>query len=143
MAVLNHMGLTVRNLEASVGFYRDVVGMTVESSFELANEGFAALTNNPAASLKGAFLRAGSFMLQILEYKSGGGTPASLHHNNPGSPHLSFAVADVRAKFEEVRAQPHVKITSRIVEVVPNVHSFYVDDPDGVPVEFFQYLRPE
>jgi glyoxylase I family protein len=138
MPELNHIGLTVRNLEASVRFYREIVGMKVESEFALANGGFAKLTRNPAAEIKGAYVMAGSFRLQLLEYTAGGGSAQTVHHNNIGSPHMSFGVADVEAKFREVQAKPWAKIISEIVEVVPGFRSFYTEDPDGVPVEFFQ-----
>src|SRR5271170_2765507 len=128
MANFGHVGLTVRNLEASLRFYRDVVGMTVESDFALINGGFAKLTNNPAAAIKVVHLRSGGFQLQLVEYTAGGGTALTVHHNNIGSPHLSFNVADVEAKYREVQGQPFAKIISDIVEVVPNVRSFYTED---------------
>ncbi len=141
MAALDHVGLTVTNLDASLRFYREVVGMTVEATFELQNGGFARLTRNPPAAIKGAYVRAGGFKLQLLEYTAGGGAPQHIHHNNAGSPHMSFAVEDVEAKFREVQSMPWAKIISDIEEVVPRFRSFYVEDPDGVPVEFFQMMR--
>lgn len=138
MAELNHVGLTVKNLDASLRFYREVVGMTVETSFALENGGFARLTRNPPAAIKGAYVRAGTFRLQLLEYTAGGGTAQNIHHNNSGSPHMSFGVDDVEAKFRAVQAMAWPKIISDIEEVVPKFRSFYVEDPDGVPVEFFQ-----
>src|SRR5215469_1121654 len=141
MAELNHIGLTVRSLEASLRFYREVVGMMVETTFAIENGGFALLTRNPAAAIKGAQVVAGPFRLQLLEYTSGGGSVQNIHHNNVGSPHMSFGVADVEAKYAEVQAMGWAKIISDIVEVVPKFRSFYVEDPDGVPVEFFQMMR--
>jgi len=141
MAELNHIGLTVKSLEASLRFYCDVVGMTVETNFALENGGFAKLTRNPAAAIKGAYVMAGTFRLQLLEYIAGGGTAQSIHHNNAGSPHMSFGVPDVEMKFREVQAMAWPKIISDIVEVIPGFRSFYVEDPDGVPVEFFQMMR--
>jgi catechol 2,3-dioxygenase-like lactoylglutathione lyase family enzyme len=138
MAELNHIGLTVRNLDASLKFYREVVGMTVETSFALENGRFAKLTRNPEASIRGVYVLAGSFRLQLLEYVAGGGTGQNIHHNNAGSPHMSFGVPDVEAKYRQVQATAGAKIISDIVEVVPKFRSFYVEDPDGVPVEFFQ-----
>ena len=109
MASFGHVGLTVRNLEASLRFYRDVAGMTVESDFALENGGFAKLTSNPAAAIKVVHLRAGSFQLQLVEYTAGGGTALTVHHNNIGSPHLSFNVDDVEAKYREVKGLPYRK----------------------------------
>jgi catechol 2,3-dioxygenase-like lactoylglutathione lyase family enzyme len=141
MPQLDHIGLTVSDLDASMRFYRDIVGMEVETNFRLENGGFAKLTRNPAAVIKGAYLRSGTFKLQLLQYTAGGGTAQSIHHNNIGSPHMSFGVADVEAKYRSLQTTPEAKIISDIVEVVPNFRSFYVEDPDGVPVEFFQAMR--
>jgi len=140
MATFGHVGLTVTSLEASLRFYRDVVGMTVESDFALENGGFAKLTRNPTAAIKVVHLRCGRFQLQLVEYTAGGGTAQNIHHNNSGSPHMSFNVSDVEAKFQEVQAMPNAKIISDVVEVVPGVRSFYTEDPDGVPVEFVQMI---
>ncbi len=140
MATFGHVGLTVRNLAASLQFYRDVVGMTVESDFAMENGGFAKLTRNPTAAIKVVHLRSGPFQLQLVEYTAGGGAAQSIHHNNIGSPHMSFNVSNVDAKFREVQAMPNAKIISDVVEVVPGVRSFYTEDPDGVPVEFVQMM---
>jgi catechol 2,3-dioxygenase-like lactoylglutathione lyase family enzyme len=141
MPELNHVGLTVKNLDESLKFYREVAGMTVETTFEIVNGGFAKLTRNPAASIKGAQVRSGTFRLQLLEYLEGGGVAQKIHHNNVGSPHMSFGVEDVDAKYCQVQELRWAKIISDIVEVVPKFRSFYVEDPDGVPVEFYQMRR--
>jgi len=80
-------------------------------------------------------------MLQLLEYKAGGGSTLDLHHNNIGSPHFCFYVRDIEAKCAEVKERDDVKITSGIVPIAPNMRSFYTEDPDGVPVEFLQPTR--
>jgi catechol 2,3-dioxygenase-like lactoylglutathione lyase family enzyme len=99
---------------------------------------FDTLTNNPGAELKVAHLTLDSFMLQLIEYVAGGGTTLDLHHNNVGSPHLCIYVPDVEAKFKEVQQRGDVTITSGLVQIAPNMRSFYTEDPDGVPVEFLQ-----
>lgn len=138
MAELFHVGLTVKNLERSLAFYRDVVGMKEEGRFDVKSEAFDTLTNNPGAQLKVAHLTAGPFMLQLIEYVAAGGTTLDLHHNNIGSPHLSFYVPDVEAKYHEVRRRGDVRVTSGLVQITPTMRSFYTEDPDGVPVEFLQ-----
>lgn len=140
MAELFHVGLTVKNLERSVAFYRDVVGMK-ETEFQMMNvksKEFDTLTNNPGAELKVAHLTLGPFMLQLIEYVAAGGTALDLHHNNVGSPHLCIYIPDVEAKLKEVQQRGDVVITSGLVQIAPNMRSFYTEDPDGVPVEFLQ-----
>ncbi len=140
MSELFHVGLTVKNLERSVAFYRDVVGMK-ETEFKMMNvrsEQFDVLTNNPGAELKVAHLTLDSFMLQLIEYVAKGGTTLDLHHNNVGSPHLCIYIPDVEAKLKEVQQRGDVVITSGLVQIAPTMRSFYTEDPDGVPVEFLQ-----
>ncbi len=141
MAQLFHVGLTVKNLERSLAFYRDVAEMTEEEHLEVRSKAFDTLTNNPGAALKVAHLTAGTFMLQLIEYAAGGGSTLDLHHNNVGSPHMSFYVPNVEAKYKEVQRRGDVKITSGLVQIAPTMRSFYTEDPDGLPVEFLQLTR--
>ena len=141
MLELFHVGLTVKDLQRSLDFYRDVAGMAAGEIFDGHSPEFDRLTNNPGARLRGVHLKTGQFMLQLLEYKAGGGTTLDLHHNNVGSPHFCFYVPDVEAKYAELQRRGDVKITSGIVPIAPNMRSFYTEDPDGVPVEFLQRTR--
>jgi catechol 2,3-dioxygenase-like lactoylglutathione lyase family enzyme len=141
MAELFHVGLTVKDLERSLRFYRDVAQMTGGEIFDGRSKEFDTLTNNPGAQLRCVHLKAGSFILQLLEYKAGGGGVLDLHHNKVGSPHLSFYVPDVEAKYAELKRRGDVTITSGLVQIARNMRSFYTEDPDGVPVEFLQITQ--
>jgi lactoylglutathione lyase len=141
MAELFHVGLTVKDLERSLAFYRDVAGMKAGEIFDGQSKEFDTLTNNPGARLRGVHLTAGPVMLQLLEYKAGGGSVLDLHHNNVGSPHFCFYVPDVEAKYAEVQQRGDVRITSGLVQIARNMRSFYTEDPDGVPVEFLQRTK--
>jgi hypothetical protein len=48
---------------------------------------------------------------------------------------------DVQARFEEIKNYPGIRTVSPVVAIQPDMHSFYVRDPDGMPVEFMQVLR--
>ena len=61
-----HVGLTVKDLEHSLAFYRDVAGMTLGKIFHGANPEFDTLTKNPSARLRGVHLTVG--MLHLLQY---------------------------------------------------------------------------
>jgi catechol 2,3-dioxygenase-like lactoylglutathione lyase family enzyme len=141
MAELFHVGLTVKDLDRSLAFYRDVAGMTAGQPFDGQSKEFDTLTNNSGARLRGVHLTAGPFMLQLLEYKAAGGGVLDLHHNKIGSPHLSFYVPDVEAKYAELKRRGDVTITSELVQIARNMRSFYTEDPDGVPVEFLQITK--
>jgi catechol 2,3-dioxygenase-like lactoylglutathione lyase family enzyme len=141
MALLYHVGLTVTNLERSVAFYRDVAGMEPQGTPRVIRDDseYDRLVNTPGVELKVLNLTAGSFMLQLIEYTAAGGTTLDLHHNNIGSPHLCFYVDDVAQKYDELWRRGDVIVTSPVVQHVKSgVGSFYVEDPDGVPVEFYE-----
>jgi len=78
------------------------------------------------------------FVLQLIEYTAAGGGKLDLDHNRVGSPHMSFFVDDVSKVFERCSAMPNVEVVSRLIDIGPNMRSFYVRDPDGVPVELLQ-----
>ena len=140
--MLLHVGLTVTDMTASVTFYRDVVGMTVKSEFVGHNDWFDELTDNPGAELSVTHLRLGDYELQLIEYLAGGhGESAEIAHNRVASPHMCFLVTDVDAKFTELTERGDVSITSDVTDIAAGARSFYVADPDGVPVEFVQIPR--
>jgi catechol 2,3-dioxygenase-like lactoylglutathione lyase family enzyme len=139
MRVVNHVGLTVTNLERSIAFYRDVVGLDVQvEHFRTGGEWFDTLTENSGAVIDGAMLGDESFTLQLLQYEEGGEPAAVTGHNRVGNLHLSINVADAVAKREEVLAAGAHHPTPLVELPVPGACSFYVHDPDGVPVEFIQ-----
>jgi catechol 2,3-dioxygenase-like lactoylglutathione lyase family enzyme len=138
VSLVNHVGLTVTDLDRSVAFYRDVVGLTVAvERFRTGGEWFDTLTDNRGAVLSGAMLADGDFCLQLLEYEQGGSGPPVTGHSRVGNLHVSVNVADVVAKRAEVVAIG-VRDPTPIVELPVGGRSFYVRDPDGVPVEFIQ-----
>ena len=51
-----HMGFTVRDLDVSIAFYRDVLRMQVDEVMELATERFGTLTANPGARTRLCFM---------------------------------------------------------------------------------------
>jgi hypothetical protein len=55
--------------------------------------------------------------------------------------HFSFFVDDVDSKRAEIEQRGDVKVISDVVQITPSMRSFYVADPDGVPVEFLQVVR--
>ena len=139
MRAVNHVGLTVTDLERSLAFYRDVVGLEVQvEHFRTGGAWFDTLTENSGAVVAGAMLGDDSFCLQLLQYEEGGGADAVTGHNRVGNLHLSINVADVEAKRAEVVAGGAGDATPVVELPVPGGRSFYVHDPDGVPVEFMQ-----
>ncbi|HEX9831862.1 MAG TPA: VOC family protein [Mycobacterium sp.] len=165
MIRFHHIGITVRDIEASYRFYCDVVGMRVWDQdaqlgthnpdrtevtstgtdvtfLGIQSEAFDKLTDNPGSVFKYINLELpDGFVLQLIEYIEAGGPALELNHNRAGSPHLSVFVDDVEAKYQEILRHPGIEPVSAIIDIAPGMRSFYVHDPDGVPVEFLQLVR--
>lgn len=142
-AELFHVGLTVDDLDASLVFYTEVVGMEVTERIHRRSKHFDELMANAGQTeVKVAYLALGPFCLQLIEYVTGGGDRLRLGHDKAGNPHLCFYVADANATYDRIVARGDVRVTSHVVQVAPTMLSFYTVDPTGVPVEFLQRTPP-
>jgi catechol 2,3-dioxygenase-like lactoylglutathione lyase family enzyme len=142
MASLNHVGVTVTDLEASRAFYVDVVGMElVSGGFRTGGSWFDTLTENSGAVIEAAMLSAGEMTLQLVQYHEAGNPEAATGHNRVGNLHLSFDVDDVEAKHAQLWERPELRATAIVQLPIEGYKSFYVRDPDGVPVEFIESPR--
>ena len=138
MARLNHLGITVSDLDASLAFYRDVVGFEVNVRTRVAGEWFDTLTRNEGADIEIAMLRLADFTLQLVQYHASGGATLPLAHHNVGNPHLCIEVDDVDARHDEIARTGRYDPTPIVDIMGTGIRSFYVHDPDGVPVELLQ-----
>jgi catechol 2,3-dioxygenase-like lactoylglutathione lyase family enzyme len=139
MASLNHVGVTVSDLEASRAFYVDVVGMElVLPGFRTGGDWFDTLTENRGAIIDAVLLAAGDVILQLVQYHEAGNSEAVTGHNRVGNLHLSFDVEDVEAKHAQLKGHPELRATAVVQLPVDGYKSFYVRDPNGVPVEFLE-----
>jgi catechol 2,3-dioxygenase-like lactoylglutathione lyase family enzyme len=137
-----HLGLTVSDVDRSLGFYRDVVGMRLEQLKDHVNADFDRLSDNRGTAVRVAWLSDGLLILQLIQYLRGGDGALSLQHNRVGSPHLSFFVDDVDDMFARVTASGDITtLTDGPVPMGAHARSFYALDPDGLPVEFWQWTE--
>jgi catechol 2,3-dioxygenase-like lactoylglutathione lyase family enzyme len=142
MPSVNHVGLTVSDVKRSIAFYRDVVGMKLESRVQIQGEWFDTLTDNRGARIDVATLTMEGITLQLVQYLAAGGEKLRLGHNQIGNPHLCINVDDVDAKRRAVVATGRFEPTPIVDIMGRGIRSFYVADPDGVPVEFLQPAPP-
>ena len=134
---LNHVGLTVTDLDASVAFYTEVAGMEfLRRGFKTGGEWFDTLTHNDGAVIDAAHVGFDSFSLQLVQYHQGEGGRSQTGHNRIGNMHLCIDVDDVDGKHAEITGLGAHSPTA-IVDVAGGpARSFYIEDPDGIPVEF-------
>lgn len=144
MKGLHHVGITVKDLDTSIRFYHDVLGL------EFSNEPspwFDAPELGPAVGVPGAALRqvsllVGDTTLELLEYRSPpSGTAEPLKSHNLGASHVAFLVDDIRAKKAELEAQGITFYSDvNVVDegVLAGWRWVYFQDPDGYPLELVE-----
>lgn len=100
----HHFSVTVSDVERSIRFYRDILGMEVfwskagggPTPIREENKSYVAgVTGYDNAHLKIALVRSGSAILELIEYIAPRGEPIPPSTCNPGSPHIAFTVADL------------------------------------------------
>jgi diaminopimelate decarboxylase len=143
-ARLDHAGVTVGNLERSLGFYRDLIGLRVRAIGEDDALALAELTGVAGARLRWADLDAGGGrVVELLEYLHPEAPPAPAAPNAPGSAHVALAVADLDGVHERLRAAGVRVRSTRPVTLEDagewsGVTCLYAADPDGLTVELLE-----
>jgi methylmalonyl-CoA/ethylmalonyl-CoA epimerase len=85
----HHCGISVPDLDASIAWYRDMLGFTLEKRLSI---------DELSASV--AFLRHGNFFIELFEIKNAEPLPEGRSYPNKdiqthGTKHIAFAVDDV------------------------------------------------
>jgi catechol 2,3-dioxygenase-like lactoylglutathione lyase family enzyme len=141
---LHHVGITVKDLDASIRFYHDILGLDFsnEPSPWFEEDGLGVAVGVPGAALRQVSLILGDSTLELLEYK----TPPSetdqpLLSNNVGASHVAFLVDDIRAKKDELEAKGiefYSDVNSVDEGVLAGWRWVYFEDPDGYPLELVE-----
>lgn len=144
MKALHHVGITVKDLDASIRFYHDILGL------EFSNEPtpwFDSPGLGPAVGVAGAALRqvsllVGDTTLELLEYRSPPSeTKKPLPSNNIGASHVAFLVDDIEATKYELEAKGITFFSGvNVVDegVLAGWRWVYFADPDGYPLELVE-----
>jgi catechol 2,3-dioxygenase-like lactoylglutathione lyase family enzyme len=144
MKALHHVGITVKDLDASIRFYHDVLGLQFSNE---PSPWFDGPELGPAVGVPGAGLRQVSLILgdstfELLEYKSPPSETAKpLLSNNIGASHVAFLVEDIEAKKAELESKG-IEFYSDVNTVDEGVLAgwrwVYFEDPDGYPLELVE-----
>jgi methylmalonyl-CoA/ethylmalonyl-CoA epimerase len=92
---INHVGIAVKNLENSIPFYRDQLGMAFEGTEEVVEQ-----------RVRVAFLKVGESRIELLEPTSPDSPVAKfLEKNGEGIHHLAYEVEDIEQALKDLDGQ--------------------------------------
>ena len=130
---IEHVALSVANLDRSLAFYRDIIGFEVVRILECGPEMRLGDVNGmPDSTARIAHLCLGDSMLELFEYQNprGKGIPSDQKQADHGFIHLGFTSTDAQADYERLKERG-VKFLSKPIEFRPGVWIFYFYGPDG------------
>jgi lactoylglutathione lyase len=141
---VHHLGLTVRDLERSIRFYRDVLGLTLIRRRTTDADYVGRQTGFPGVRLEAASLQlspSGGPTLELVQYATHAGEASDPATNRAGNSHLCLLVDDMQRAYSALAAQG-VRFKSAPVAITsgPNIGGFvvYFLDPDDYTLELFQ-----
>lgn len=143
---VDHVGLTVTDLDRSVKFYTEILECSIVVQQEKEGGYLAAIVGYPDAHVKMAHLQppGSAQRIELFEYCTPRSAPRDLEPRNVGNAHVCFVVNDLAALYERL-VEHGVETLSPPVEVDTGVNkggaALYLRDPDGITLEIFQ--RPK
>jgi methylmalonyl-CoA epimerase len=94
-AVLDHVGIAVKDVAAALAFYRDALGLVVESSEDVASQ-----------QVRAHFVPMGESSLELLEATSPDSAIAKyIEKRGPGLHHITLRVDDISAALAHLKSR--------------------------------------
>lgn len=138
---MHHVGITVRDLEASLAWYEQTFGLKPEFIAHGFGPELSRAVGVPDANLRFAFLRFGSCVVELLCYDNEREDNLGRSNADVGSAHVCIDVPDLQAAYEDLLAKgveflaPPLRIADGPLQGCSFV---YFKDPNGVTLELFQ-----
>jgi catechol 2,3-dioxygenase-like lactoylglutathione lyase family enzyme len=147
---IHHTSRTVKDMDRSLAFYSDLLGMRVAIDTEMQGEMLSK-----EVALEGAHLRLveltpqdESFYLELLQYFSPDGAPFpdDARCSDIGAHHIALVVDDIHKAYKELSTKG-VRFTYPPQEVDSGLFrghwTVYCYDPDNLIVELWQLAKGE
>lgn len=142
----HHTSFTVANLDRSLAFFRDVLGLEVVGGREVRDDYIGQIVGFPGAVIRVALLRIpGGHHVELFEYVQPLGQAVAPRPCDPGSCHLALLTPDLPALYQELKAKgADFQCEPVLITAGPNKGGYgvYLRDPNGILLELFQPPSP-
>lgn len=146
---MQHIGVCISNLEKSLDFYCNTLGLRKVAEFEADDE---KITKNilglEGAKLKVAMVQHGeapdATVVELIQFLSPSGKPfpKDFQYNHVGVTHIAFKVNEIEKMYQDLAAKgvqfnsPPQSLEAKDFGLIKAV---YFKDPDGITLEFMEY----
>lgn len=140
----SHVGIHIGDLDRSLAFYVDGLGLEVVSRFVARDLGTRKVIGLLEAELNMAILRlpGTSAFFEVIEYQQVDRVRVDPHHANPGTCHLAFYVDDLDRTWAGLRDAGSSLVSTGVTTLAPGVleggRTLYCQDPDGIRVQLIE-----
>ncbi len=144
VAGIGNFSHIVSNLDKSIEFYRDVIGLELSAQPQpfSPNPAIMKLGNTPGAQSHVAVMKipGANFGVELIDYKDIDRKPAHPRFQDPGAGNLAVLVKDVQQVADRLKKSgAHILTLAGAPVEVQNVEKgFFAQDPDGFIVEVTQ-----
>lgn len=133
IANFSHVCIGVSDIETSLRFYTDVLGMDVVFDVELEGSSLEAVTGRSGEKGRMVGGLIGGTMVELLAL---GRVPATPDGPHIGYTNISLRVEDVDAAHQQLRHIGDVRCDPPVD--IGGVRMMFVFDPDGTPIELVE-----
>jgi catechol 2,3-dioxygenase-like lactoylglutathione lyase family enzyme len=138
---IDHTSFTVSDMERSIEFYRDLLGLKVtwdsrEAGVEFKGPIADNVTNCPGTEQRLVFLSTGKGRIELVEYTPTGKPLSGNKASDTGAAHVCFKTDDIRSLYEKLKA--HGLQIHCVPQDIGFAQVMYFRDPDGIILEAVQ-----
>ncbi len=139
------LGAAVKDLDATIEFYTDVLGFDVKRDGSFApNPAMADLVGAPAGSeyrsASATFPGEHNARMEFYEWKGMPRTPFHLRVPDPGAGGMVMGVKNLDAIVAKVKAQGLATVTPAPIMFAPTIRDIFVQDPNGLNLELYEQI---
>ncbi|HJP40564.1 MAG TPA: VOC family protein [Dehalococcoidia bacterium] len=132
---VGHTSITVKDLERSVAFYKNLGFEDRGTRLDLKGEFIEILQAIPGANISAAALTLGSYALEIIAYNAPAGYDRNpLRTSDVGGFHICVTVDSADQEYERLRASG-MEFKSEVLDYQGGIRVVYGWDPDGNTIE--------
>lgn len=148
-SVVNHIGITVSDLERSIKFYETLTGVKIANRDEIGGKRMAQTQGLDDTLIRYANLHLKNVNFDLLEYVKPKSTQANYSNDQVSAMHVCFEVEDLKAAVERMKklgiepeGEPIYFEKQDLLKSGYGTGVVYFKDPDGTNLELIQPVGP-
>ena len=140
---VRHIGIVVKNIENSLKFYRDLLGLQIQRAMNESGEYIDNMLGFKDVKVKTVKMSApnGLTLVELLEFDVPSGSNLPRHVNDLGASHVAFTVSNIDEVYDKLK-QSGIKFNES-PQLSPDGYAkvTFCFDPDNTPVELVEVIK--